>query len=82
MAAQDPAIECGADFTLTELLASAIGVDASGRRYIRLITTTNVAGSKAFSCGQPVDPLNIEAEIKNIFALDANGDVAIRTGTA
>ncbi len=82
MAAQDPAIFCGADFTLSELIASAIGVDASGRRYIRLITTTNASGSKAFACGQPVDQLNIDAEMKNVFALDANGDVAIRTGTA
>lgn len=82
MAAQDPAIECGTDFTLLELLASAMGEDASGRKYIRLITTTNVSGSKAFSCGIPVDKDNVEAELKNLFALDANGDIAIRTGTA
>jgi hypothetical protein len=82
MAANDNAISCGTEFTLTELLASAIGKDATGKPYLRLYATNNVSGSKFFDCGQPVDPTNVDSVLKNLFTLDSNGDVALRTGTA
>lgn len=83
MAANDNVLSCGNDLTFMELLSGAIGVDATGHPYIRLKTTTNVAGSKFFSCGNAGgDPENIQAGLRGIFTLDANGDWAIRTGTA
>lgn len=83
MAANDDKIACGTDLTFMELLASAIGKDASNKPYLRLYATTNVSGSTFFGCdGVPADEANIEAVLKNLFTLDANGDVALRTGTA
>ncbi|MES2395614.1 MAG: hypothetical protein V4549_06410 [Bacteroidota bacterium] len=83
MAANDSKIACATDLTFDELLASAIGKDASGNPYLRLYATTNVSGSKYFDCGGIApDEANIKAALKGLFALDANGDVALRTGTA
>jgi len=82
MAENDNVIGCASDLTFLEMLSGAIGEDASGKPYIRLKTTTNVAGSKYFGCGDGGDPTTIEAGLKAIFTLDANGDWAIRTGTA
>lgn len=82
MAANDDAISCGADFTLMELLAGCIGVDASSKNYIRNYETTNVAGSKAFTCGGSVTPQDVDAVLKSCFALDANGDMCIRIAKA
>lgn len=83
MAANDNKVACGTDITFEELLASAIGKDASGKPYLRLYAATNVSGSKFFDCaGIPADKANIQAVLKNLFAIDANGDVALRTGTA
>jgi hypothetical protein len=81
MAANDNVIGCATDLTFMEMLSGAIGVDATGHPYIRLVTTTNVAASKFFGCANGGDT-NIEAGLRGIFALDANGDWAIRTGTA
>lgn len=78
MAANDNVIKCAADFTLEELLASAIGKDATGKPYIRLYETTDVSGSKFFPCAQPVDKDNVDAVLRNLFTLNANGDIAIR----
>lgn len=82
MAANDNAITCGADFTLMELLAGSIGVDSTGKNYLRYYEPTNVAGSKAFTCTSAVDALSVEAVVKSIFALDSNGDLAIRIAKA
>ncbi len=82
MAANDNAIACGTDLTLLDLLGRAMGKDATGHPYLRLVTTTNVTGSTWFGCGNPADETNVEASIRALFALDANGDVALRTGTA
>jgi hypothetical protein len=81
MAANDNVIGCATDLTFMEMLSGAIGVDATGHPYIRLKTTTNVAGSKFFGCANGGDT-NIEAGLRGIFTLDSNGDWAIRTGTA
>jgi len=82
MAANDNVLACGTDFTFNELLASAIGKDATGKPYLRLYAATNIAGSKFFDCGTPIDETNVNSVLRNLFALDANGDVALRTGTA
>lgn len=83
MAANDSKVACATDLTFEELLASAIGKDASNKPYLRLYATTNVSGSKYFDCGGiPADEANIKAGIRDLFTLDANGDVALRTGTA
>ncbi len=81
MAANDNVIGCANDVTFMELLSGAIGVDATGHPYIRLKTTTNVIGSKFFGCANGGEE-NIEAGLRGLFSLDANGDWAIRTGTA
>jgi len=82
MAANDNAVKCGTDLTLLELLGAAMGKDATGKPYLRLKTTTNVAGSKWFGCGNPADETNVEASIRALFTFDANGDISLRTGTA
>lgn len=82
MAANDNVIGCANDLTFMELLSGAIGVDASGKPYIRLKTTTNVAGSKFFGCSVGAHPDNVQAGLRGLFSLDSNGDWAIRTGTA
>jgi len=82
MAANDNAITCGADFSFFELLAGAIGVDASGKNYLRYYEPTNVAGSKAVICGSDASEQNTAALINSLFALDANGDLAIRIAKA
>jgi len=82
MAANDNAITCGADFSFLDLLASAIGVDATGKNYLRYYEPTNVAGSKAVICGGDASQTNLDAIVLSLFALDANGDVAIRIAKA
>lgn len=82
MAANDTVISCASDLTFMELLSRAVGEDASGKPYLRLYAATNVSGSKHFTCGDGGDPTNIEAGLRGLFTLDANGDVALRTGTA
>lgn len=81
MAANDNVIGCATDLTFMELLSGAIGVDATGHPYVRLKTTTNVVGSKFFRCANS-DETSVEAGLRGLFTLDANGDWAIRTGTA
>lgn len=78
MAANDNAQICAADFTLQELLAAAIGQDATGKNYLRLYTATGVAGSKAVICGAFSDTEDL---LKSVFTLNAAGDIAIRTST-
>ncbi len=81
MAANDNVIGCANDVTFMELLSGAIGKDATGHAYVRLITTTNVSGSKFFACANS-DSESAEAGLRGLFSLDSNGDWAIRTGTA
>lgn len=83
MAANDNVVTCGnSEITLLELLASAMGEDASGKVYLRLYAATDVADSKAFACGEPVGEEQILNKLRGAFTLNANGDVCIRTGTA
>lgn len=83
MAANDNAVTCGnSEITFWELLASCIGVDAGGKKYVRYYEPTNVPGSKGFSCGVPIDVNEIQNELKNIFTTDANGDMCIRISKA
>lgn len=84
MAANDNVVTCAnSQETFLELLARATGVDATGKKYLRLYATTNVAGSKGFACGGlPTDEESIANGFRTLFAFDANGDVALRTGTA
>jgi hypothetical protein len=81
MAANDNVIGCAKDLTFMELLSGAIGKDATGHPYVRLVTTTDVAGSKFYGCANS-DSETVEAGLRGLFALNANGDWAIRTGTA
>lgn len=82
MAANDNVVSCtNSEITFWELLSGAIGVDAQGKQYVRLYATTNVAGSKAFDCTNQVGGMG-PGDFRGIFTLDANGDWAIRTGTA
>lgn len=78
MAANDNVIACGAEFTFEELLAGAIGLDASGKPTLRVHDSDSVSGSKFFDCGAAIDPTNLNAALKNLFTLDGNGDIAIR----
>lgn len=78
MAANDNVITCGADFTFEELLAGAIGEDASGKPTLRLHDSDSVSGSKFFPCGSAIDGENVNAALRNLFTLDSNGDIAIR----
>lgn len=78
MAANDNVQGCGSDLTFMELLSGAIGKDSTGHAYVRLKTTTNVAASKFFGCANS-DTASVEAGLKALFTLDANGDWAIRT---
>jgi hypothetical protein len=83
MAANDNAVACGnTEVTFWELLASCIGEDASGKKYIRLYATTDVADSKGFSCGSDMGVEQIQNELRSLFTVNANGDMCIRTGTA
>lgn len=84
MVANDNAVTCALqDITLAELIASAIGKDASGKPYLRYYETTNVAGSKFFACdGIPPDFSNMPSVFANLFALDANGDISLRVAKA
>ncbi len=83
MAANDNAITCNTSMlTFWELLAGAMGKDAGGKTYLRLYAATNVSGSHAFGCGDPVNQDELERKFASAFALDANGDIALRTGTA
>lgn len=83
MAANDNAQTCTTSIlTFWELLAGALGKDAGGKTYLRLYAATNVSGSKAFACGDPVSPDEVENKIASCFALDANGDIALRAATA
>lgn len=83
MAANDNALTCSnKDLTLEELFAAAIGKDASGKPYLRYYDTTNVAGSKFIACGFPVDAQNLTDVFRNLFTLDANGDIALRVAKA
>lgn len=78
MAANDNVIGCGADYTFKELLAAAIGKDASGKSTLRLYDSNSVSGSKLFGCGSDMTEENLDAGLKSLFSLDANGDIAIR----
>lgn len=78
MAANDNVISCGADFTFEELLAGAIGLDSSGKSTLRLHDSDSVSGSKLFGCGSDGTEENLDAGLKSLFTLDANGDIAIR----
>jgi hypothetical protein len=82
MAAGDNVVSCSnPDATFLELLFSAIGKDASGNKYLRLKTTTAVAGSKAFTCGEPLGEEQMKNELRSLFVIDTNGDVALRVTT-
>ena len=78
MAANDNVIECGTDFTFEELLAAALGKDSSGKTTLRLHDSDSVSGSKVFACGSDGTAENLKAALKGLFALDSNGDIAIR----
>jgi hypothetical protein len=78
MAANDNVIACGADFSFEELLAAAIGKDASGKPTLRLHDSNSVSGSKFFDCATGISKQGIEAGLKGLFTLDSQGDVAIR----
>lgn len=78
MALNDDVIGCGKDFSLFELIAAAIGKDATGHFTLRVIDSDAVAGSNAFDCSTSVDPVALEAVYKGLFAFDSNGDIALR----
>lgn len=80
MATNDSAIDCAkSELTFWELLAAAVGKEASGKKYIRTHKVTAVAGSKGVSCGAGINSeAELQNELRNMFCLDANGDIAIR----
>lgn len=80
MAANDNVLDCNTGaLTFWEMLGSAIGVQADGKKYLRMHVVTPVAGSSAISCGSGINsPEELMSEMRNLFTLDSNGDVAIR----
>jgi hypothetical protein len=83
MAANDNAVSCSnSEATFWELLASCIGEDATGKKYLRYYEPSNVSGSKGFSCGADMGPEQIQNELRNLFTTDSNGDMCIRIAKA
>lgn len=78
MALNDNVTECGTYHSLIELMASAIGKDATGKATLRVIDSNAVAGSRFFDCSNGVTPQDLEAAFKALFAFDSNGDIALR----
>ncbi len=80
MATNDNGISCAKqDLSFWELLAGCIGKEASGKKYIRTHKVTPVSGSKGIDCNSGINSQEeLENEMRNIFCLDANGDLAIR----
>lgn len=80
MAANDNALDCAkGSLTFHEMLAACIGVEASGKKYVRTHKVTAVAGSQGISCNSGINSEEeLENELRNVFCLDANGDWAIR----
>lgn len=80
MATNDNALTCAKkDVLFWELLAGAIGVDASGKKYIRTHKVSPVAGSSGISCTNGISTEEeLLNEFRNFFCLDANDDIAIR----
>jgi hypothetical protein len=80
MATNDNALSCSkGSLTFHEMLAACIGVEASGKKYVRTHKVTAVPGSNGISCNSGVNTEEeLENELRNVFCLDANGDWAIR----
>jgi len=80
MAANDNALSCSkGSLTFYEMLAACIGVEASGKKYVRTHKVTAVAGSEGITCNSGINSEDeLKNELRNIFCLDANGDWAIR----
>lgn len=80
MAANDNAIDCNkSELSFVDMLAACIGVDAGGKKYFRTHKVNPVAGSKGISCGSGINSeLELQNEMRNLFCLDTNGDVALR----
>jgi len=79
MATNDNALSCQSNIQFYEMLAAALGKEASGKVYLRTHKVTAVAGSKAIACqGSGIDEETLEIELGRVFCIDANGDIAIR----
>jgi hypothetical protein len=80
MAANDNAIDCNkSQLTFWELLSGCIGEEASGKKYLRTHKVNPVAGSSGIDCGSGINSEEeLLNEFRNLFCLDANGDIAIR----
>lgn len=75
MALNDSAITCpNSAVTFDELLLSAIGTDSSGKPTLRVIDS-NDTGTNFVTCDKG---LTKEEVLRQLFALDSNGKVAIR----
>lgn len=80
MAANDSALDCTkSELTFSELLAGCIGKQANGNKYLRTHKVTPVAGSSGIDCNSGINSEEeLENELRNIFCLDTNGDMALR----